>query len=236
MMMLTTSFTRAARQLADPAIVRVLVKSIIATLAIFALLAASLWAALDGVIENWIAGYTTDDYSDSIAAALTLVVGLISGWLLFRIVALAVIQFFADEIVLAVERQYYPAAAQKARDVPFAESFGESLKGAGRALLVNLAVMPLALVLLVTGIGTFLLFWLVNAWLLGRELQDLAWLRHRHHRTDPMPISGLTRFLLGGIVAGLLAIPFLNLLAPVIGAAAATHLVQNRNLRNPDAA
>ena len=35
----------------------------------------------------------------------------------------------------------------------------------------------------------------------------------------------------GGIVAGMLLIPFANLLAPVIGAAAATHLVHGRRMR-----
>ncbi|MDC0887413.1 hypothetical protein OAS19_06460 [Altererythrobacter sp.] len=126
-----------------------------------------------------------------------------------------------------------------ARDLPFSESLGESLKGAGRAALVNLAVSPIAIVLLVTGLGTFLLFWLVNAWLLGRELQDIAWLRHRKPaaRGDAlaMPLSSVTRFMLGGVTAGLLAVPFLNLLAPVIGAAAATHLVHNRLQRSPHA-
>ncbi|MDC0887412.1 EI24 domain-containing protein [Altererythrobacter sp.] len=97
MMTLTTSIARATGQLADPAILRVLVKSILATLAIFALLGAGLWLALDAVLESWIAAYTDDDYSDGIAAALTAVVALVGGWLLFRIVALAVIQFFADE-------------------------------------------------------------------------------------------------------------------------------------------
>jgi uncharacterized protein involved in cysteine biosynthesis len=38
-------------------------------------------------------------------------------------------------------------------------------------------------------------------------------------------LSGIDRALLGGAVAGLLTIPFVNLLAPLLGAAAATHLV-----------
>jgi uncharacterized protein involved in cysteine biosynthesis len=45
----------------------------------------------------------------------------------------------------------------------------------------------------------------------------------------------MTRFLLGGAIAALLAVPFANLLAPVLGAAAATHLV-HLGLRARDAA
>ena len=145
------------------------------------------------------------------------------------------LQFFADDVVLAVEARHYPQAAATARKLPFAEDARNALGGLTRAVLVNLLALPFALLLLVTGIGTALLFWAVNAWLLGRELQDMAWLRHRPSLptatdADP-PLPGLTRFALGGIVAGLLPAPFVNLLAPVLGAAAATHLVHSRKSR-----
>jgi uncharacterized protein involved in cysteine biosynthesis len=80
-------------------------------------------------------------------------------------------------------------------------------------------------VLLFTGVGPALLFWLVNAVLLGRELQDMVWLRHRHGADEPAPVGRAQRFLLGGAVAAMLALPFVNLLAPILGAAAATHLI-----------
>ena len=80
-------------------------------------------------------------------------------------------------------------------------------------------------------IGTALLFWAVNAWLLGRELMDMVWLRHQPSAATAPPLGALTRLALGGIVAGMLLIPFANLLAPVIGAAAATHLVHGRRMR-----
>ena len=109
------------------------------------------------------------------------------------------------------------------------EQFSTSHRAALRALLVNLAVLPIALVLLFTGIGPALLFWAVNAALVGRELQDMVWLRHRQGRADPAPVGRGTRFLLGGAVAALLALPFVNLLAPILGAAAATHLIHRKN-------
>ena len=98
----------------------------------------------------------------------------------------------------------------------------------------TLFALPFALVLLVTGIGTPLLFWFVNALLLGRELTEMVALRHSAHgKTDATAVGGLTRFCLGGVVAALLAIPFVNLLAPVIGAASATHLFHGRPRHAP---
>ena len=156
---------------------------------------------------------------------------VLAGWFAFRIVALAVLQFFADEVVLAVERKHYPAAAATARALPFREDLRNSMRGLRRALLFNVLALPVALVLLFTAIGPAIVFFLVNAVLLGRELTEMAWLRHRADPGEAIPLAGPTRFLLGGVVTALLAVPFLNLLAPVIGAATATHLVQSRKDR-----
>ncbi len=223
MLSLPASLARAVGQLGDPAILRVLGKSVLATLAGFAIAAIALYAGLQHLFARWIAGY-----EGAVAGLLTVLAVVIGGWLLFRVVALAVIQLFAEDVVRAVERRHYPAAAAQARDPSCAVSLREGLKGTGRALLVNLAIAPVALALLVTGVGTVLLFWVANAWLLGRELTAMVWLPHRPAPDTPAPVSGGTRFLLGGVIAALLAIPFLNLLAPVIGAAAATHLIHGR--------
>ncbi len=43
---------------------------------------------------------------------------------------------------------------------------------------MNLLLSPLYLILLVTGVGTALAFFLVNGWLLGRDLGDMVAARH----------------------------------------------------------
>ena len=228
---LPAALARALGQLADPAILRVLAKSVMLTLAVFVALGLAGFTLLKGALESWTGGF-----GEEAAALVAVFAAILGGWLLFRIVALAVIQFFAEEVVRAVEARYYPQAASSARAIPWRESLWDGLKSALVALGVNLAVLPLALVLLVTGFGTVVLFGLVNAWLIGRELQALAWARHRQGRREAPPIGGGTRFLLGGAIAGLLAIPFVNLLAPVIGAAAATHLVHSRRAKETPSA
>ena len=157
---------------------------------------------------------------------------LVAAWLVWRIVALAVLQFFADEVVQAVEARHYPEALASARKLGFSEELNQGLRGAVRALGWNLVALPIALVLLVTGVGPPLVFLLVNAVLLGRELQDMVWLRHAPDPgQDPAarpPLTGVQRLLLGGTVTALLTVPLVNLLAPLLGAAAATHLVHRR--------
>ena len=211
-------------QIGDRAILMVVLKSVAISLGLFALAGSALWWLLEAQITGLTQGLGDDDYTGIFAALLTALITGFAGWLLFRIVALAVIQFFADDVVRAVEAKHYGHAAD-VPSLPFKTELGLSVKSVLRALLFNAVAAPIALILLFTGFGPALVFWAVNALLLGRELQDMVWLRHRGSAQDLAPISGLTRFALGGVIALGLAIPFANLLAPVIGAATATHLV-----------
>ena len=232
MMSLPASLARAFAQLADPRILWLLLKSLIVTLLLFVAVGALLYLGLMWLVDRGLGSLLDEnlpaDFAEVVATIGTLLAIVLGGWLLFRVTALAAIQFFADDVVEVVEAQYYPQALEDARRIGFGESMWLSFKGAVRVVFVNILILPLALVLLVTGFGTVVLFALVNAWLLGRELRDMAWLRHRHDRKEEPPIGRGTRFALGLIIAGMLTVPGLNFLAPIIGAAAATHLVQGR--------
>lgn len=215
-------------QLGDPAILRVLLKSALISLAIFAGLGVGLYFIAEAALQRF-----AGDAGEGFGALLAIAGAVVAAWLLFRIVALFVLQFFADEVVAAVESRHYPSSGETLRQLPLREELANSLRSLGRTIVFNLLALPVAAALLVTGIGTALVFWIVNALLLGRELQDMVWLRHRHDREEVAPIGAFTRFLLGGIVAAFLLVPVLNLIAPVLGAASATHLVhRGRNERS----
>jgi len=217
-------------QLGDPAILKVLGKSLAVTLAIFALLGWAASFAFDAALE-WLG---LEDGS-GLGALLAVLTVLIAGWLLFRLVALAVLQFFAEDVVRAVEQRHYPQAAANARRIGFGEELGHALRSLGRTLVANALALPVAGLLLFTGVGAAAVFLVVNALLVGRELHDAVWLPHRAHAAEAAPIGGATRFLLGAVVVALLAIPFLNLLAPILGAASATHLVHRAREKGPHA-
>lgn len=208
----------------------ILAKSLAVTIVLVAGIAWGGWHLLDWGLDR--AGLDEGLFEGAgwLRQAASLVFTLLGLWLVWRIVAMAVIGFFADEVVQAVEARHYPQAAARARDLPLGEQFSTSLRSAGRALFVNLLALPFALALLVTGIGTALLFFVVNTALVGRELEDMVWLRHRKTAADPAPVGRGERFLLGGAVTALLALPLVNLLAPILGAAAATHLIHRKEL------
>ncbi|MXO60439.1 hypothetical protein GRI89_12915 [Altererythrobacter salegens] len=220
---LPTALMRGAGALAEGAVLRLLGKVVALTAAVFLLLG---WVASKFIADGLSALGLDHERGASVLISAILIV--FAGWLLFRVVALFILQFYGDEVVVAVERRSYPLAAERARKLGLAEEARLALGSAGRTLLANGLAVPFALALLFTGIGTAAVFWAVNAWLLGRELTDMVWLRHRPTPETPAPVGRLERFLFGGAVAALMFVPFANLVAPVLGAAAATHLVHGR--------
>lgn len=216
-----TAFALAFGQLGDRRILAVLGKSVSITLAVFAGLGVAVWWA----IRHW---GMTDGNGGFLAALLAGLLLIVSLWLLFRFVALAVLQLFGDEVVRAVEARHYPAAAASARPLGLGDEVRVGLRGLLRALGYNIVALPFAFVLMATAIGPAILFAVVNAVLLGRELTEMVALRHRDEAGDA-PLPGFaTRTALGGVVVALLLVPFVNLLAPVLGAAAAAHIVHRR--------
>ncbi len=213
------AFALAVGQLGDRPVLAVLAKSLGLTLALFVLLGAGVWWGVDALLATWA-------WHGALASAAAFVVMVVAIWLLFRAVAIAVVGLYADVIVAAVEARYYPAALTSAREVPFARSLAMGLRSAGRFIAVNALLLPIYLLLLATGIGTAAAFLAVNAWLLGRDLGDMV--AARHLSAEEMrawrSATQAKRFLLGLAVTGLFLVPLLNILAPVLGAAMATHL------------
>jgi len=75
------------------------------------------------------------------------------------------------------------------------------------------------------GLG-MVVIWAINAWLLSREYITMVALRRmtREQARDLRRRHPVRLWLAGAMLAVPLTIPFVNLLMPVIGAAAFTHL------------
>lgn len=208
-------------QLADARVLRVLAKSVAVTLVLFVLFGGATWW-IAAQLASWAIGWR----GAALTGALALVLTALVLWLAFRAVAVAVVGVFADDVVEAVERRHYPHALAAARPVGLARSVRMGLGSAGRFVGVNLLLLPVYFGLLATGIGAPALFFAVNGWLLGRDLGDMVAARH----LPPAALRGWRkatggrRFLLGLAGTGLFVVPGLNLVAPVLGAAMATHM------------
>lgn len=220
------AFLLSIGQLGDPPIVAVFLKSLAITVVLLAGFGAGLWFS-----AGWLAASLGfGDGGGILAETAAVLTALGLAWLLFRVVAIGVMGVFADQVVVAVERKHYPEALAEAQDVPLGRSIAMGLGSAGRAVLVNLAVSPLYLVLFFTGVGLPVLFFIVNGWLLGHDLGEMVAARHipRSAMKGWRGSTALQRFTLGLAGTALFLVPILNIFAPVLGAAMATHLFHGR--------
>src|SRR5581483_11966071 len=107
----------------------------------------------------------------SIMAGLGIVTGAV---FLMPAVTAFVGSFFVDEIAELVEREHYPAEPP-GHALPIARAMVEGVKIALLALIVYLIALPFVLF---AGLG-FLILFVANAYLLGREYFELAAMRFR---------------------------------------------------------
>ncbi len=214
------AFALSIGQLGDPPVLRVLAKSLGLTIIVFLALGGGGWWTARTVAHSYGAGGWSE-----LAGVAAVFAAFLASWLLFRAVAIAVVGIFADEVVEAVEQRYYPAALALARPLPIMRGAAMGIGSAARTILVNLALSPLYIALLVTGVGTAAAFLVVNGWLLGRDLGDMVAARHHPRAAMRDWRSGTRggRFVLGLAGTALLVVPVVNLVAPVLAAAMATH-------------
>jgi CysZ protein len=160
----------------------------------------------------------------SLAWVLSIMAGLgiLTGALfLMPAVTAFVGSFFVDEVAELVEREYYPAEPE-GRALPMFRALIEGIKIALLALVVYLFALPFVLF---AGFGFIILF-LANAYLLGREYFELAAMRFR----PPDEAKAMRKarssyvFLAGMVIAVFVSIPILNLATPIFAMAFMVHI------------
>lgn len=205
----------AFRDVFSPPFRGVMLKSLGLTLGLL----VALWAVLTGLIGSWVAiPWLWVDTAVSILTGIGLVIGL--AFLVAPVTALFA-GLFLDDIAELVERTHYPADPV-GRPLPIVRGAVTSAKFLAVVLLVNAIALPLVLFV---GFG-FLIFLAANAYLLGREYFELVALRHNDELTARrlrLRHSGMA-FVAGLVIAGFLAIPFLNLLGPLFATAFMVHV------------
>ncbi len=224
-----TPFTRAIEQLDDPAILGVLVGSVLLSAACFALLCVGTAYGLHHVLAAELARFA---WLTWLASALGGLLVLLSGVWLFLPVSVVIASLFMEPVCRAVERRWYPALP-----APQGASLGAQLwDGVVVGLWVAaFSMISLVLALLIPGIG-LVLGWAVTAWALGRGLFVAVAMRrmgraeagalYRRYRV-PVLLQGAALALSGYV-------PLLNLLVPVLGTACMVHVLMQRRAAQVD--
>lgn len=210
------------QSLSDSRVAAVLAKVVFLTLVAFLILGVGLWFALQWLFD-WLNIADDGLWSGLLSAAII----ALSGVLLFRVVSVAITWVFADDIIDAVEDRYYPQIAAFGKRPSLAAGVQMAIKSMIRIIGYNLLALPIYLLLLFTGIGIAIAFLLVNALLLGRDLEDMLVARHGTKGA----LDKLPRLILGLLGAAGMLVPFVNLVVPVLATAMAVHMVHSGNTR-----
>src|SRR5579871_5383443 len=219
------ALARAFADLSAPPMRRVVGLGLGLTVASFILLWLAVALALDRLVR--FAWQPLDWAVQVLGAAGVLVVS----WLLFPAVATLIMGLFLDRIAAAVEALDYPALAPPRRR-PASEGLAVTLRMMGLSIALNLLALPVYL--LAPG-ANFFVFLGLNGYLFGREYFEVVALR----RLDPTATRAVRqrfagRVFLGGVViAGLFAVPLVNLAAPILASAFMVHLFEGLRRQEP---
>jgi len=227
--MIALSLNRSWQQLLHPKFRSVFLTAVAAAAATLILLTFALnsyWPdtlLFESEWFSWLNGI-----GDEIASAGFWTVVTFSSYFLFPGIVTMVMGVLADQIASAVEDKYYPNRPGT-RKVPVSDIVISAAKLTMIMVVINLlALVPYLLLFFFTvGPGALALFIAINGYLLGREYYEMVAIRHLNQRavtTSRIANSGKI-FIAGALIAGMFLVPFLNILAPIIGAAMMTHIV-----------
>lgn len=215
-----SAFYKAFGQLSDPKTRSVIWASIAWSVAIFIGLFVALYVALKATT------FVTVGFLEVMFDFVSFLGAPILTWLLFPAVVTAIGSLMLDKVVDAVERRHYPhlniAAGQS-----FAEGIGPALRFLATTVGLNLLILPLFVVPPLWPFIPFI-YLALNGYLLSREYFELVALR-RLSTPDAQAMRLRWRvplFMAGVGFAFMLTVPILNLIAPVIAAAATVHLFE----------
>jgi CysZ protein len=223
-----SALLRAFADLRTPALRRFVMLGFALSLMIFIVV----WIAVGFVLgRTTLFGWRPLEWLTDLLGVLAV---LVLSWLMFPAVVTMVIGLFLDRIAAAVEGLHYPGLSP-ARSAPIAETAITTARLMGLTLLLNLFALPIYVMAPVINLFVFLG---LNGYLLGREYFEVVALR----RLDPTATRAARRrsawrvFFGGAIIAGLFAIPLVNLAAPVIATAFMVHFFEGLRRGDPQLA
>jgi len=217
--------SKSLSQIFDPSFRRILYKAIGFTV----LLLIAVWIAglmLFQLIPSFsftIFGYEVSFFDElAYGFAVSALIGA-SVFLMFPVAALF-LGFLLEDICKAVEKRHYPELPP-ARKQPFNEVLWSSVSFMLTLIVVNICLLPFYFI---TTIFSPFLFVAANGYLLGREYFEVVAFRRMEpaNGTRMRKRHMLRIWIMGMAIAAPLSVPFVNLLMPLVGVAAFTHLFQ----------
>jgi uncharacterized protein involved in cysteine biosynthesis len=208
---------KSLNQMSDPAFRRVIGRTLLFSLLLFAgLLYVAWWLLSETQLFSW-------GWLEAIVDVLGWFAGLLAAFVLFPGAALVIISFMLEPVARAVEAKHYPDL-EPPRHQAISEVVWIALRYATIAVLLNLLLLW---VYFIPVLNVFV-FGALNGYLLGREYFELVAPR----RLEPAAVGPMWKryrgrlWVAGLIITLLLSIPLINWIMPVAAAAFMVHIFE----------
>ena len=214
-------------QISEPSLRQILVKSLLISLVSIIACGLLAWVLLE---KFGLLGFGfLDTFLPWIGGALIVVIGFV----FFPSTIMVIGGLFSDEIISTIEERHYPKNIGS-NHVSLLISIRTGLTVIIIATIINICLLPFyALGMLLPGLS-FVIFYLGNGYLIGRELFETVAQRH-------LPVNEARqlrkRFFLkvllgGGLITFVATIPLINFATPLFGIGFMVHLYHKLHSEN----
>ncbi|MBT4355715.1 MAG: hypothetical protein HOD13_14235 [Rhodospirillaceae bacterium] len=223
-------FKKSILDLLEPDIRTILFKTVILSLFSIIMIVYMCWTLFNThqVFDIWLLG--------PILSWAWGLLALIFGALLLPPITIIIGSIYSDSIVDHIEKKYYPSRLGM-RQIKLSELGFSISKNFCITITVNILLAPLYLIGTFFPIISFLIFYSVNGYLIGKELFETVASRHLEMKDRYLlKKQNNSKVIIGGIImVGISTIPILNLIAAVLGIVFMTHFFHSLALKTEKA-
>ncbi|MBT5912328.1 MAG: hypothetical protein HN701_10500 [Rhodospirillaceae bacterium] len=223
-------FKKSILDLLEPDIRTILFKTVILSLFSIIMIVYMCWTLFNThqVFDIWLLG--------PILSWAWGLIALIFGALLLPPITIIIGSIYSDSIVDHIEKKYYPSRLGM-RQIKLSELGFSISKNFCITITVNILLAPLYLIGTFFPIISFLIFYSVNGYLIGKELFETVASRHLEMKDRYLlKKQNNSKVIIGGIImVGISTIPILNLIAAVLGIVFMTHFFHSLALKTEKA-
>ena len=223
-------FKTSILDLLEPDIRTILFKTVILSLFSIIMIVYMCWTLFNThqVFDIWLLG--------PILSWAWGLLALIFGALLLPPITIIIGSIYSDSIVDHIEKKYYPSRLGM-RQIKLSELGFSISKNFCITIIVNILLAPVYLIGTFFPIISFLIFYSVNGYLIGKELFETVASRHLEMKDRYLlKKQNNNKVIIGGIImVGISTIPILNLIAAVLGIVFMTHFFHSLALKTEKA-
>lgn len=219
MSLIIASIKRGARSLFSGAMVRILILAMLLNTAFIAAVIGLIWLGLQAItFVSW-------GWLENLIDGGLLSIAIWLSTFIYPLLLPVIISFFDTAIADKIEQREYPDLPEA--QPPFWPNVSEDIRFTLKVIIINILMIPLYFIPIIN----FFCYYGVNGYLLGREFFHVIAGRHISREAGLLWRAryAISILMIGGLITFAATLPFVNIIAPILGVASMVHLFHATN-------